>query len=173
MKTFKAKILPEYEELVSLFTCDFDKGILRTKQKKSARYKYGDEVGWTDCYGYRIVSIKRKNYRVHRIIYKMYYKSFNESLTIDHINGNPLDNRICNLEAKTLQLNALNKRIPDRNTSGVCGVYWHKTNKSWAAEIMLNRQKFWIGCFDDFGEAVAARKEAEKSLGFHPNHGRI
>ena len=38
--------------------------------------------------------------------------------------------------------------------------------------IKVNRKDIYLGRFDKFEDAVAARKKAERKHGFHPNHGR-
>ncbi len=52
---------------------------------------------------------------------------------VDHINRNPFDNRICNLEKSTNKLNSNNRNISISNTSGYTGVLY--TGKSWIAHI--------------------------------------
>jgi hypothetical protein len=70
------------------------------------------------------------------------------------------------------QENQRNKSRQSRNTSGVTGVHWHKRDKKWIARIKVDKKDLYIGMFDTFEEAVAARKEAEIKYGFHENHGR-
>lgn len=77
------------------------------------------------------------------------------NLSIDHINHNTLDNRKVNLKICTTYENNQNKR---NNKSGCVGVCWDKTRQKW--RVMINKKN--IGRFDNFDEAVKARKEAEK-----------
>uniref|UniRef100_A0AB39C382 HNH endonuclease n=1 Tax=Salmonella phage vB_SE126_1P TaxID=3236703 RepID=A0AB39C382_9VIRU len=42
---------------------------------------------------------------------------------------------------------------------------------TWVAKIKVDRRKIHLGQFDNFDEAVAARKDAEAAYGFHENHG--
>lgn len=85
-----------------------------------------------------------------------------EDMVVDHINGNPLDNRRCNLRIVTQQQNAMNHKIRLDNTSGTTGVCFNKRNKKWAAHINFNNESIHIGYFDNFEDAVAARKSAEE-----------
>ena len=81
---------------------------------------------------------------------------------VDHIDGNPLNNRKGNLRICTLKNNNTNhpKRID--NTSGRKGVY--KTNGKWEASIRINGKLTHLGYFDSFDEAVAVRTFYEKQI---------
>lgn len=81
--------------------------------------------------------------------------NYDGKLCIDHINRNTLDNRKSNLRIVTKFENNLNK---GNNTSGCVGVTWDKSKQKWQVTI----KKKYIGRFDDFKEAVNARKQAEK-----------
>ncbi|EOA5908665.1 AP2 domain-containing protein, partial [Salmonella enterica subsp. enterica serovar Brandenburg] len=58
------------------------------------------------------------------------------------------------------------------NTSGALGVWREKRRNKWVAEIKVDRRKIHLGQFDNFDEAVAARKDAEVKYGLHENHGK-
>lgn len=57
------------------------------------------------------------------------------SMQVDHINGNRLDNRRCNLRICTLAENRMNTPKQSRNTSGYKGVSLHKQSGLWVAKI--------------------------------------
>jgi len=76
----------------------------------------------------------------------------------DHINGNGLDNRRCNLRFATCQQNSAN-REPSRNcVSKYKGVTYYKntTSKHWAARIGVNGETIWLGVFETEIEAAQA-----------------
>lgn len=89
---------------------------------------------------------------------------------VDHIDGDRLNNRIANLRDEGSAGNSLNSSRPSTNTSGHIGVY-RRFNK-WVAQINFGGRTRRIGAYDDIADAVAARKEEERRLGFHENHGR-
>ncbi len=80
---------------------------------------------------------------------------------IDHRNGIRDDNRFVNLREATLAENNQNRGVSPRNTSGHTGVYFNKKTGKWHAEIMTNRRKKHLGCFNDIEDAISARKAAK------------
>jgi len=68
----------------------------------------------------------KKNY-VHRIIWVLTYGSIDQTLVIDHLDGDPFNNRIENLALKTFANNARNNHKRSDNTTGVTGVSITKT----------------------------------------------
>lgn len=97
------------------------------------------------------------------LLHRFLFKSNNNEL-IDHINGNKLDNRKCNLRIVDYSKNAMNSKTPSNNTSGIKGVYWDKRSNKWEAAIQINMKKKSLGYFKNKEDAIKARKEAEKEL---------
>ena len=91
----KAKPLPTKEELDKLYLYDPKTGILTGK-------RYGKIVGYRTGKGqYLMVNIKRKNYQIHRIVWRMMTGEDPAELVIDHRNLDKTDNRWENLRAIT------------------------------------------------------------------------
>lgn len=61
------------------------------------------------------------NYKVHRIIWFLFYND-PENYFIDHIDGNPWNNRIDNLRKATATINQRNKKMQANNCTGFTGV---------------------------------------------------
>lgn len=93
-------------------------------------------------------------------------------LVVDHIDGDTTNNRPSNLRAIPQAENCRNAAMPRDNTSGHVGVHWDQQRGKWCATICRDGRTSALGRFDDLANAVAARREAERALGFHPNHGR-
>ena len=83
--------------------------------------------------------------KLHRFIMKC---SNNDGITIDHINGNTLDNRKCNLRACDHSGNMKNTRKRYNNISGYKGVSWKSRNNKWVAQIQCDKKKQHIGLFN-------------------------
>ena len=103
------------------------------------------------------VLIKGKAYVVSRIIWELTYGSIPEGYVIDHLDGNPLNNKIENLACKTRAGNMRNRKKPKSNKSGVVGV--RKEGNSWIAYYRNEHQKDITGRFsiNTYGEEEAFR----------------
>lgn len=110
-------------------------------------------------------------YLAHRIIWLMWYGAWPED-GIDHIDGNSMNNRIENLRDADQSINMKNLATPVTNTSGHVGVYWFKPAAVWRSFIFRDGKQVHLGNYQEYREAVIARRAAEAALGYHPNHGR-
>lgn len=90
---------------------------------------------------------KPKTYLTHQLVSMAFlnHKPNGYELVIDHINNNPLDNRLENLQIITQRENA-SKDVKNK-TSKYTGVYWCKNKKKWKAAIRLNGFKKHLGTF--------------------------
>lgn len=111
---------------------------------------------WYTSKGYALTHFKGTTLKIHRIILNI-----GEGMVVDHINGNPLDNRKANLRICTQHQNAMNVKKPKNNKSGIKGVRWVENRHKWEAFIGYNRKQIHLGQFDSVDEAVNARKNAE------------
>lgn len=82
-------------------------------------------------------------------------------IEVDHIDQNRMNNRLSNLRTVVQPLNALNRKVQERNQSGVTGVIWSKWAKRWIASIRVDWKLIYLGCFSDVNVAIDARRGAE------------
>lgn len=92
--------------------------------------------------------------------------------SVDHIDGNGLNNARINLREVTALENHKNYPMSSNNTSGCVGVCWHKRDQKWMVSICINEKRIHGGCFADKEDAIARRKKMEIEYNFHINHGR-
>lgn len=132
----------------------------------------GRITGTPNHQGYMKIQIDGTKWLCHHLAW-LYVNGCMPQEEIDHINGDPSDNRIANLRLATRQENNKNQKRRLDNKSGVTGVCWSKQRRKWVARINVNGKRIYIGFFDEIGEAALARKNAERLYGYHPNHGRV
>lgn len=90
---------------------------------------------------------------------------------IDHIDGNPLNNKKNNLRACSNSENIKNVGKYTNNTSGFKGVSWHAHVKKFHAQIGNNKQKIHLGYFDLAKDAAKAYNDA--ALKYHGEFARL
>ena len=82
---------------------------------------------------------------------------------VDHINGNPFDNRRINLRICSNANNIRHRvKLNKNNKNGKCGVY-HLGDR-WIATIKHNRKRIDLGKFRLLEDAIDARRKAEQKL---------
>lgn len=117
------------------------------------------------------VSINNRKYKGHRVCWELVNGPIPPGMTIDHIDHNPLNNRISNLRLANQTEQKRNMPISKRNSSGVVGVCWNKKAKKWLAKIGVNGKIIELGASKKIEDAIEMRKKAEIDYGFHKNHG--
>jgi len=90
---------------------------------------------------------------------------------IDHINGNPLDNRRINLRPATASQNQQNRTAPRSNTSGFKGVSWDAKCCRWFARIYVDGRAVRLGGYETAEEAGRAYDSA--ALEYHGPFARL
>jgi hypothetical protein len=90
---------------------------------------------------------------------------------IDHINGDPLDNRKQNLRFCTHSENMHNQKKPKHNKSGFKGVFWDNQKNKWHSVIKINSKIKHLGYFTCIKRAYKVYCEASRL--YHGVFGRI
>lgn len=147
-------------------------GALFWAASTSNQVRAGARAGRVGSDGYREIRLLGGYYREHRVIYEILLGKIPEGMLVDHVNGIRSDNRIENLRLVDTLGNTRNNAKSAKNKTGHVGVSWCKAVGKWRAQIGVNNRQVWLGHFDEFDHAVAARKAAESAHGFHANHGR-
>lgn len=114
--------------------------------------------------GYIELCLDAKKVSAHHAAWFLFYGKWPDGI-IDHINGNPSDNRIENLRDTNHRVNAENQRRAKKtNQAKMLGVSWHNQNAKWQAEIFTNGKKKYLGLFLTPEEAHAVYLDAKRRL---------
>lgn len=127
------------------------------------------DVSWHLSSGYvrRWEPDHSRKYALHRVIVaRMLGRPMVAGEVVDHINGNPLDNRRCNLRAVTPTQNAQNRRLQRNNTSGYRGVSFDKSRGVWQAMACHNGRQVSCGRHPTKELAAEAAMRTRSDLGY-------
>jgi hypothetical protein len=133
-----------------------DDGNLIHRHTVQGGKRMGEVAGSPHNMGYRQITICRKKYLIHRLVWLYHYGNIPDQL--DHINGKRSDNRIENLRECTYSQNHGNKRINRNNTTGYKGVFLDKRDGFWFVYVAHQ----YIGRSQSIEEAAAMYDKAAK-----------
>jgi hypothetical protein len=139
-------------------------------------FDYLAEFSWiaddssTTNYAYRVTKNsegKRTNTRMHIDIVKRMGLKRNPSDCIDHINGNGIDNRRCNLRVITRSQNTAIRHRSHRPINKDLkhpGVYRQTRGDKYYSSIYSKGVRYYLGTFETKEDARAAYLETRKQL---------
>lgn len=145
--------------LQTLFTYDPDTGVFARKIARGNQ-PAGIPIQYIDSVGYYAVSINKKLFRVHRLIFIYMGEELPE--VVDHVNGIRLDNRWCNLRGT-------NKQGNNQNATSKGGVVGHKgvcitASGKYGAYVWHNGKRLWLGSFSDLQDAIDIAVQTRDNL---------
>lgn len=114
---------------------------------------------------------KRQIFAVHRMVWAWWYGEWPNSY-LDHADGNKTNNTISNLRLASPSENIFNRRC--KNPLGAPGVSFLPCGqRRYRARIRRGNVVVELGCYYTLEEALAARREGEKSIysGFFRSNG--
>lgn len=150
------------ERLQKLFSYDHDTGLFTRKLTTSSRAIAGMVAGSLKKDGRIRITVDSVEYMAHRLAWLYVYGNWPNGV-IDHINGDPSDNRLCNLRDVTPEQNSQNKRkATSVSTTGMLGVENEKNRGLYRAVITISGKKKFIGRFKTAIEAHEAYKVAKR-----------
>jgi len=97
----------------------------------------------------------KKTLRMHKLLLP-------NSIQVDHINNNGLDNRKCNLRSCNNAENNRNKNFQRNPVSGYTGIRYNPKANSYYVRIMVNKKEISLGHYKDLDDAISARKAGEE-----------
>ena len=170
-----------------LIACDYETGLMTWKHRE-ARHCHGSQASADyfnrryagtpalaavdRCRNHRSGAILGHSVRAHHAVWCHYYGEW-PTQWLDHIHGADKGDGIHNLREATPRQNQRNMKLRAGHPSGVMGVSLDQISGKYVARIANGKGGMkTLGKFEHFDDAVAVRKAAERSHGYHPNHGR-
>ena len=115
---------------------------------------------------------REKECYLHRaVMERVLGHPLSQDTIIDHVNGNPLDNRRENLRLATYSQNMANSKLRSDNTTGFKGVSWSKQKGKFRAYIWFEKKLYHVGFFNTAEEASEARQI--KAIELHKEFARL
>lgn len=135
-----------------------EEGFIRDHKRNV--FMVGHKADVNKCKWYQLVHLtdssgKPKLLLIHRLIAQSFIPNLANKPSIDHIDGNGLNNEISNLRWVTHKENQQNKKPKKNGSSKFMGVSWYKTSSKWTAQICINGKMKRLGYFID--ELTAAK----------------
>lgn len=128
-----------------------------TWRESSARIAKGLRAGGATGNGYHFIGIDARRYLAHRLAWLYVHGRWPEHF-IDHINGDPSDNRLVNLREANNAQNSHNRSVTSRSATGLKGV--SRKGKRFKAQITVDYHIIPLGVFDTPEEAHVAYRAA-------------
>jgi hypothetical protein len=152
------------ERLREVLDYDTETGVFRWKIANSKRTRVGSIAGCVRPDGYCGIRVDSSRYYAHRLAWLFVFGEYPVA-HIDHIDGDPSNNRLCNLRDVRQALNIQNQRQADRDSkSGILGVV--RRGNRYCSSIGTNGRTTYLGTFATAELAHQAYVDAKRRM--HP-----
>lgn len=138
-------------------------GEFRWRVRKRLNVRDGDVAGSPMRSDYWRIHVDGRGYRAHQLAWLYMTGEWGRPL-IDHRDGNPLNNRWCNLRLSSYLENSANRRRKRTNASGFKGVTFDRRRGKWMARIEKESREYFLGRFATAEEAHEAYVTAARLL---------
>lgn len=109
------------------------------------------------------------NKQAHRVIWEMVNGPIPDGMVIDHVNGDPFDNRLHNLRLTTHSQNLRNQKLRKDSRSRIKGVM--RRSGGWVARIVVDGRRVQLGTF--YTKGLAAVAYAKAAIRYHGEYARV
>jgi hypothetical protein len=143
------------EYLKQILHYNAETGVFSWNKQLTNNIKKGQIAGSLRKDGRIQIRTEGKIHLAHRLAWLYVYGEF-PAHVIDHIDGDPSNNRLSNLRECSQSENLKNTRIHSDNTSGYKGVTWAAHTQKWKAYCSKNGKRTNLGYFQTAKEASDA-----------------
>lgn len=151
------------DNIRDFFDYDEQSGYLIYKYNTIANEIGDNASGVIDSHGYKNIFMGEYSYKYHRVVWLWWYLKWPDN-HIDHVDHDPLNNRISNLRDVTAAENNQNENIARKNSkSGILGASQIESGK-FSSTIIANGIRYYLGVFDTAEEAGQAYLDAKSKL---------
>jgi hypothetical protein len=133
------------ERVRELLDYNPETGVFTWRVSPSWNARAGDVTGCPEVGGYLRIVVDRYLYKAHRLAW-LYMAGEWPKAGIDHVDGNPANNRWHNLRQANQSQNMANSRR--LGPSGFKGITWNGQKRKWVAQIKVNGKQKHLGYFD-------------------------
>lgn len=160
--TSQVIIIPLTKDQITMVD-QIDADLFFLKWCASRRMNYSVGVAFHAVHRFKLDNGTSKNIPIHRVILsRMLGRELTSADIVDHINGDPLDNRRSNLRLADTSQNRMNQGKRRDNKSGFKGVVFHPQSGKWRARIKARGIVYDLGLHDTPELASIAYGEGAK-----------
>ena len=159
----------DYNPETGIFTWRARPGLTKGERIFNLNFA-GKKAGSLQLNGYAVIRINQRLLYSHRLAW-IWMTGRPPAHSIDHIDGDPANNRFCNLREVSPSQNSQNAKRRRDNTSGFKGVWFNRDAKCYQARISFQRKIHHLGSFNCAREAHEAYARAAQKL--HGEYARV
>lgn len=155
--------LISHKELLRLLSYSGETGIFIWLQDRNfGQFQAGSRAGHRcNSLNYRAVKIFGRTYKEHRLAWFYIHGEWPPEM-VDHVDGDPTNNKIANLRLATRKQNAANRKVDRKHSVGLKGV--SRSGNRFYAKIYFEEKLRALGGYATAEEAHAAYCMAAKKL---------
>ena len=163
------KPLPSFSHVSSQLRYEPETGEFFWKPSKRGFREGFEKAGTVTRKGYARIRIDGNKHYAHRLAWLLHYGEW-PSAHVDHINTVKTDNRIANLRLADPSQSNFNVGLTSKNTSGVKGVRYSKSQNCWISFVTARGKNVLFGRHQTKDDAIRAVEKTR--LQFHGEFAR-
>lgn len=116
------------------------------------------------CDAPRGLGYNRETVYLHRFVMGIGFEKFSYDKVVDHVNGDPLDNRKCNLRITSQLNNMANQNRRTNTKTGIPGITVEQKTGGYIVRVGRGMERVYGGYFMNLEDAIARNNELRNEL---------